>query len=119
MVKVIQDLDQPLILHYIGLNVIQKHFSKSPILHQQIEVTSVFKCQYCQITSENYSDIIEHIANSHHDEMENSSNFDAKSILEQTRQVSNNKDDAFKEFRRLVSIGDLPKSRILRICSHL
>lgn len=119
MAKVIQDLDQPLILHYIGLNVIQKHFSKSPILHQQIEVTSVFKCQHCQITSENYSDIIEHIANSHHDEMENNSNFDAKSILEQTRQVSNNKDDAFKEFRRLVSIGDLPKSRILRICSHL
>ena len=117
MAKVIQDLDQPLILHYIGLNVIQKHFSKSPILHQQIEVTSVFKCQYCQITSENYSDIIEHIANSHHDEMENNSNFDAKSILEQTRQVSNNKDDAFKEFRRLVSIGDLPKSRILRMQS--
>ena len=79
----------------------------------------MFKCQYCKITSENYSDIIEHIANSHHDEMENNSNFDAKSILEQTRQVSNNKDDAFKEFRRLVSIGDLPKSRILRICSHL
>ena len=91
---------------FIGLNVIQKHFSKSPILHQQIEVTSVFKCQHCQITSENYSDIIEHIANTH--EMENS-NFDAKSILE-TRQVSNKKDDAFKEFRRLVSIGDLPKS---------
>ena len=77
----------------------------------------MFKCQYCQITSENYSDIIEHIANSHHDEMENNSNFDAKSILEQTRQVSNNKDDAFKEFRRLVSIGDLPKSRILRMQS--
>ena len=87
--------------------MIQKHFSKSPILHQHIEVTSVFKCQHCQFTSENYSDIIEHITNTHH-EME-SSNFDAKSILE-TRQVSNNKDDAFKEFRRLVSIGDLPKS---------
>ena len=50
------------------------------------------------------------MANTHHDEMENNSNFDAKSILDQTGKVSNNKDDAFKEFRRLVSIGDLPKS---------
>ena len=50
------------------------------------------------------------MANTHHDEMETNSNFDAKSILDQTGKVSNNKDDAFKEFRRLVSIGDLPKS---------
>ena len=79
----------------------------------------MFKCQHCQITSENYSDIIEHMANTHHDEMETNSNFDAKSILDQTGKVSNNKDDAFKEFRRLVSIGDLPKSKILKMQSSL